>query len=54
MTSLLIFGAFFNIVEDVVNRFFGVVAGYGALDIGEEFSIMLDCLEDVRTAQSAQ
>jgi hypothetical protein len=54
MASLLVFSALFDVVEDVVNRFFGVVASYGASNIGEEFGVMFDSLDNIRRTQTAQ
>jgi len=42
--SLLIFGAFLNVVEDVVDGFFRIVSRDGAFDIGEEFGIVFSGL----------
>jgi hypothetical protein len=42
--SLLIFGAFLNVVEDVVDGFFRIVSRDGASDIGEEFGIVFSGL----------
>jgi hypothetical protein len=48
MPSFLIFGTLFDVIEDIVDGLFRVVAGYGVFDIREELGIMFDCLEDVR------
>jgi hypothetical protein len=45
MPSFLIFRTLFNIIEDVVDGFFGVVSCDSVFDIGEEFGIMFNCLE---------
>ena len=41
----LIARGFLDVVKNVVDRFFGVVAGDGALDIGEKFNIVFGSLE---------
>ena len=47
MMSLFVFGAFLNIVENIIDGFFRVVASYRTLNICQEFCIMFNGLEEL-------
>lgn len=45
MSGIIIFGALFDVIKDVVDGFFRVVSSDGAFDICEELGIMFSGLE---------
>jgi len=47
MAGLVIFGAFLDVVKDVVDGFFGVIARDGVFDVGEKFGIVFSGLKVV-------
>jgi hypothetical protein len=51
MCGFVIFGTLLNVIKDIVDGLFGVVAGYGALDVGQEFGVMFNGLGEVREDQ---